>query len=226
MIRWLLPALLIIVQTAYAAPKEIKAVYQYARNGQVVATVTETFTQSGGKYKVESVTEGIDAYKLLGKLRRTSEGEVTKDGLRPVRFEQQADLGKSVSADFDWASGQLTMKYKNKTVTAELELGTQDLASFAYQFMFKPPRGKDVFMPVTTGRKLKLYHYKITEQNTAVQTKAGKYNATHLVDAEAGDEQREIWLSAEARYIPVRIVAVDDDGVKNEQTLTSLHVVE
>ncbi|MDR2875467.1 MAG: DUF3108 domain-containing protein [Methylobacillus sp.] len=225
MIRWLLPALLLVAQCAYAAPKEIKAVYQYSRDGQAVATVTETFTQSGGKYKVESVTEGLDAYKLLGKLRRASEGEVTKDGLRPTHFEQQADLGKSVSADFDWASGQLTMKYKGKTVTAALEPGTQDLASFAYQFMFKPPQGKEVSMSVTTGRKLKIYHYKIAEQKIAVQTKAGKYNAAHLVDAEPGDEQREIWLGAEARYIPVRVIATED-GVKIEQTLTSLHVVE
>ena len=223
--RMLLLALLLVAQAALAAPQQIKAVYQATRNGQPFATMTETYTRDGGKYRLESLTEGIGVYALFGKRRLYSEGEVTEDGLRPGHFEQQqGEARKNVSADFDWAANQLTLKYKGKTSMAKLEPGTQDILSYAYQFMFKPPQGAEVVLPVTTGRKMRVYRYRIAEHDVQVETEAGKYKAVHLVDAEPDDDQKEIWLGAEAHHIPVRIMMKDENGAKIEQTLTSLHV--
>jgi hypothetical protein len=225
MLRLLAFALLLAAQVAVAAPQQLKAVYQATRNGQPFATVTETFIRDGSKYKLESLTEGIGVYALFGKRRLLSEGDVTAEGLRPTHFEQQqGEPRKNISADFDWSANQLTMKYKGKTNTAALEPGTQDILSYGYQFMFKPPRGEDVVMPVTTGRKMRVYRYRVAERDVALESEAGKYQAVHLVNAEQDEDQKELWLGAEAHYIPVHITMKDENGAKIEQTLTSLHV--
>lgn len=221
MLRMLAVALVFMATGAFAAPQQIKAEYQATRNGQPFAHVTETFTRDGERYKLESLTKGIGVYALFGTRRLYSEGEVTADGLRPTHFEQQqGEPRKAVAADFDWAANTLTMKYKGKTNTAPLEPGAQDILSFAYQFMFKPPQGDEVVMPVTTGRKMRTYRYRVAERDVAVD----KYKTVHLVNAEQNEDQKELWLGADAHHIPVRITMKDDNGAKIEQTLTSLHV--
>jgi hypothetical protein len=224
MLRILAATLLLIAGIAQAAPQKLVAVYHATRNGQPFANVTETFVQEGGRYKLESVTEGIGVYALFGKRRLTSEGEVTPDGLRPARFEQQQGDKKPVTADFDWPAGTLTMQSRGKTSTAPLEAGAQDLLSYAYQFMFRPPQGDEVVLPVTTGRKLRVYRYKVAERGAVLETGAGQFNTYHLVNAEQSGDEKELWLGVEAQHIPVRIVLKDENGARIEQTLTSLHV--
>jgi len=226
MLRMLAILMLLTAQAAMAAPQQVKAVYQATRNGQPFATVTETFSRDGERYKLESLTEGIGVYALFGKRKLSSEGTVTADGLRPAHFEQhQSDNPKkAVAADFDWVAGTLALKYRGKTTSAPLEAGTQDLLSYAYQFMFKPPQGDEVTLPVTTGRKMRVYRYRVAERSVVVDSEAGQYKALHLVNAEQDEDQKELWLGADAHHIPVRITMKDENGAKIEQTLTSLHV--
>jgi hypothetical protein len=221
MLRMLAVMLLFLAQGAIAAPQQLTAEYQATRNGQPFAKVTETFTREGERYKLESITQGIGVYALFGKRRLYSEGEVTAEGLRPSHFEQQQgdQPKKAIAADFDWAASTLTMKYKGKTTTAPLEPGAQDILSYGYQFMFKPPHGDEVVMPVTTGRKVRVYRYRVAERDVEVD----QYKAIHLVNAEQDEDQKELWLGAEAHYIPVRITMKDENGARIEQTLTSLH---
>lgn len=224
---FLLLCLAVFTTLAIAAPKQIKLVYEATRNGQPFATVTETFSQENGRYKIESVTEGLGVYALFGKRILTSEGEVTPEGLKPSRFvlHRGDNPKKSLSADFDWAASKLTMTVKGKPVMAPLEKNTQDLTSFVYQFMFKQPTGQDLKLPVTTGKKLKTYHYKITGRDVPLQVPAGNFKTIHLVnaDVEEPDDEKELWLGVESHYLPVRIIA-HDDGTKIEQKLTSLQV--
>lgn len=219
--------LAILAETATAAPKQIKLEYEATRNGQPFATVSETYTQNNGHYHVESVTQGLGVYALFGKREQVSEGEVTADGLKPRHFElrRSDNPKKSLFTDFDWAASQLHMKNKGKQTTVPLQKGAQDLVSFVYQFMFKQPAGNDFTLPVTTGKKLQTYHYKVTERKVPVQVPAGKFTAIHLVNAEATEleDEKELWLGAESYYLPVRLIMHDDDGGKIEQVLTSLH---
>ncbi|HQR60383.1 MAG TPA: DUF3108 domain-containing protein, partial [Methylophilaceae bacterium] len=205
-------------------PQNFTVVYHVTRNGQPFADVTETYRQDGGRYKLESITKGIGVYALFGLRRLTSEGEVTPEGLRPTRFEQQQgdDAKRLVTADFDWAAGTLTMSAKGKTKTATLLPGTQDLASYAYQFMFVPPQGDDVEIPVTTGKKLRTYHYRAEARDVAIDTPAGKYKTVHFVNATEGGDDKQLWLGKEVNHIPVRIIMQDDKGATLEQVLTSL----
>jgi hypothetical protein len=220
-------SLLVFSGMAAAAPKQVDAVYNVTRNGQPFATVTESYRQENGRYRIDSVTEGLGAYALFGKRKLSSEGEVTAAGLKPQHFElHQGDSAKkTLLTDFDWASNKLTMKIKGKPSVETLEKGAQDLASFPYQFMFSPPTGAEVVMPVTTGKQLNVYHYKAADKSLPLDTPAGKFKTVHLVNtSKDNDDQKEFWLGAEAHYLPVRITLVDDIGSKIEQTLTSLHV--
>jgi hypothetical protein len=211
---------------AQAAPQQITVVYHATRKGLPFANVSETFSQRDGRYQIESVTEGIGVYALFGKRVLKSSGEVVAQGLRPLQFEQiQGDnASKTVKANFDWAAGTLSMQYKGKTKTEPLQPGTQDLLSYAYQFIFQPPRGEEVVMPVTTGRRLREYRYRIAERDVVVDSVAGSYKAIHLIEAESGEDSKELWLGSQQHHIPVRIIMKDENGTVTEQTLTSLHV--
>jgi len=225
--RLLLCGLLLLPMLAAAAPKQIKAEYEATRNGLPFATVTETYTQSNGRYRVESVTQGLGVYALFGKRVQVSEGEVTADGLKPQHFElrREDNPKKSLFTDFDWAANQLRMKIKNKQTSVPLQKGAQDLVSFVYQFMFRQPTGSEFKLPVTTGKTLQTYHYKVTERKVPLQVPAGKFTTMHLVNAEATEleDEKELWLGAESYFLPVRLVMHDNDGGKIEQQLTSLH---
>lgn len=223
----IIPLLLCFVATlANAAPKQLTAVYQATRNGQPFATVTETFRQENGKYRIESITEGLGAYALFGKRRLLSEGEVTAEGLRPRHFEQHLSNNekKSIIADFNWETKTLSMKVKHSVTTATLEKGTQDITSMAYQFMFVQPTGNEMILPVTTGKRLKTYRYKVADRGLPLEIAAGKFKTLHLVDTDTSGDERELWLGNESQHIPVRLSSRDDSGSKIEQTLTSLHV--
>lgn len=208
-----------------AAPKQVDLVYEATRNGQPFATVTESYRQENGRYRIESVTKGVGVYALFGERRLISEGEVTSDGLKPTHFElhQGDNARKSLFADFDWASHTLTMKVKGSPRTAPLEEGAQDLSSMLYQFMFKQPAGELFSLPVTTGKKLRNYEYKVSARDLPLEVPAGTYKTIHLVEAEATGDEKELWLGAESHYLPVKLLLHDDNGSKIEQTLTSLH---
>ncbi|MCB5188350.1 DUF3108 domain-containing protein [Methylobacillus caricis] len=221
-------AMLLLSGLATAAPKQVTLVYEATRNGQAFATVNETYRQEGNRYRIESVTKGVGVYALFGERRLTSEGEVTANGLKPGHFElHQGDNEKrSLYTDFDWAANQLNMKVKGKLNTVPLEAGAQDLSSFVYQFMFSPPAGTELTMPVTTGKKLRQYHYNIVAKNEVLELPAGKFKVIHLVDADkdAAEDGKEFWLSADHHFLPVKLMMLDEKGYKIEQVLTNINI--
>jgi len=219
--------LLVSQSLALAAPKSLTVTYEATRNGQPFANITETFTQQDGKYRIESETRGIGVYALFGVRRLLSEGEVGPSGLKPLHFElhQGAEAKRSLFADFDWPGNQLNMKVKGKPVTAELKPGTQDIASLVYQFMFVQPKGESFRLPVTTGKRLKVYEYRVAGRNVPVKVPAGTYKTMHLQDAAENVEEdsKELWLGGAGVYfLPVKLVTRDDKG-DIEQVLTGLH---
>ena len=230
-------AVLLSVSSALAEPaaisnaalsKRIQAVYEVTKNGQPFANVHEHFVVSGNTYQLESVTKGIGVYALFGERKLTSSGEVTAQGLKPVRFElrQGDNPKKALSAYFDWAQQNLRMTVKGKLKEAPLAAGTQDLASFAYQFMYLPaPLKGDVTVTLTTGKKLNQYQYTVNPESETFASAGAQYKTLHLVPPpQDTQETKELWLAVDYHYVPVKILLVDDNGQKLEQTLTELHI--
>lgn len=207
-------------------PTSLKLHYAVTKNGQPFANVKESYVVAGNTYKIESITKGIGVYALFGERQLTSIGAVTNEGLKPKTFElhQGDNEKKSLLAQFDWAQNKLSMLAKGKEKTAELTAGTQDLASYAYQFMFIPDAIKNtVSVQLTTGKKLNNYDYLVTPASLEI---AGKTLQTlHLTPVKSVNttETKELWLAAEYHYLPVRILLVDDNGQTLEQTLTEFN---
>jgi len=210
-----------------ALPKRVTATYAVTKNGQPFANVREQFIVSGNQYQVESVTKGIGVYALFGERVLSSQGEVTAQGLKPSRFElrQGDNPKKALLAEFDWHKQQLRMTVKGKLKEAKLETGAQDLASFAYQFMYLPqPLKEHVSITLTTGKKLNQYHYSIKPEAESLEAAGVHYKTLHLSPAEQDDATKELWLATDYHHVPVRILFVDDNGQTLEQTLTELQI--
>lgn len=211
-------------------PTRVNASYTVTRDGQEIATVNERFEIKGDRYQIESTTKGIGIYALMGARKLTSVGSVTTQGLKPEHFEvhQSNNAKKTLLADFDWVKKTLTMNVKGVNREAGLNQGTQDLASYAYQFMYLPRPPKDhITVTLTTGKKLNTYEYQNNEQEGTLIADGKPYKTVHLTPTNqpAGQlETKEMWLAANQNYLLVRFIMVNEDGEKLEQTLTELHV--
>lgn len=223
-IAWACLAVMLMVQTAHAVPKSIKLTYEVKRNGKLFGHVTETFTQNGKQYKLESITKGIGVYALLGERKLLSQGDVTKDGLRPKHFEslQSNSAKKTLINDFDWKSRVLNMQVKGEKKQESLIAGTQDLLSVMYQFMYKPPVAGPLKLAVTTGKRLKTHQYQVNKQAAPLVTEAGQFKVLELVETDDADAKK-IYLATEKYALPVKIV-VQDDGATLEQLITQITI--
>ena len=209
-----------------AAPNKLTLVYEVSRKGQPFATVTETYTQNQGKYRIESTTKGVGLYALLGARKMVSEGNVSSQGLQPVHFElhQGDNAKKSVFADFDWSANTLRMQAKGKETTQPLSAGTQDLASFSYQWMFSPPQADSVNMAITTGKKLRQYTYQVQSRGERLNVPAGDFASLQLQNSQKNDEEKTLWLATEQHHVVLKMRMLDENGVQIEQVLKHLQL--
>ena len=213
-------------------PKRIQLEYDLTRDGKLFAKVKESFSQSGKQYTIKSVTKGVGVYALMGERVLTSTGMVSKTGLKPTRFElhQGKSAKKTLIADFNWAKNSLNMQIKGESKTEKLEQGTQDLASYAYQFMFNlsqknDGKSDDIKVMLTTGKKLKQYQYKVLARGEKLDAANKSFKVLHISNqASAGDEKKQLWLAEDQFYLPVRYSLTEEDGDSFEQTLTKIHV--
>ena len=218
---------LLNASVVFALPKSVQLEYDVARDGKLFARVKESFTQNGKQYRIQSVTKGVGIYALLGERKLTSIGAVTKAGLKPNHFElhQGRNDKKTLIADFDWVKNTLSMQKKDEKQTEKLSAGTQDLASYAYQFMFNPPVTDEISVTMTTGKKLNVYQYKVLARNANLSVAKNSYKTLQLSnEAAAGQDKKQLWLAQDQFYLPVRYQLTDDDGDTYEQTLTKIHV--
>jgi hypothetical protein len=223
----LLPIFLLGTSLAFAFPKKIQLEYDVTREGKLFAKVVEQFSQDGKKYQIKSVTKGVGVYALMGERVLTSTGAVTKTGLKPTHFEshQGNSAKRRLIADFNWAKSLLIMQVKGDTRTEKLLQGTQDLASYAYQFMFNPPQKDGVKVTLTTGKKLSHYQYKVLARGEKLDAANKNFKTLHISNqAAAGEDKKQLWLAEDQFYLPVRYSLIDEDGNNFEQTLTKIHV--
>lgn len=229
-----LPALLGLIAwlaaaSAFAMPKSIKVTYGGYMNGMAIGVITEHFDVEGAAYRISSETKpiGLAVFVQRQPLRFSSRGYVTREGLRPIHFEARRHPGEApqVTADFDWSQSQLTLRHSGKVESFPLSAGTQDRLSVMYQFMFmRLDRTRIVDFPMTNGRKLDRYRYRITP-DVEIDTVLGKLRTLHLVkERDPGDGAAEVWLSPQHQHLAVKLMIVEKDGMRFEQVVQSVEL--
>lgn len=211
------------------APQAISVSYDVSRNGGRVAVMNETFEMNDGSYRIVSESRAVGLLALFERqpLRLTSSGRLTAAGLRPQLFEGKRgdDDPRQVRADFDWQGKRLTIAHDGRTDTLPLPPGTQDRLSFMYQFMFLAPgRSQGLEFSMTNGRKLDQYRYTV-HSGVEIETPLGRMPTVHIVKQHRPDESgAEIWLAPQHRYLPVRMLVLEEDGSRYEHVITRLDI--
>jgi hypothetical protein len=211
------------------APASVVATHDVLRNGMHVGVVREQFQSEEGRYRILSESTAVGLFALVQPRPAvvTSTGRIIANGLQPERFDgaRSARDARRVSAEFDWRNHTLALAYDGKSERIELPPGTQDRLSIMYQFMFFDyGERRELEFAMTNGRKLDRYRYTVTH-GVEIETPLGRMTTLHLVkQRQAGDSETEIWLAPQHRYFPVRMVIVEDDGVRYEQFITHLEL--
>ena len=208
------------------APASATITYNLFRNGIQLGIVTEHFVVKDGAYRATSEARATGLFALLQRepVLYVSVGELTKNGLRPQRFEGR-HAGKSMSADFDWPGSKLTLIHDGLNHALPLPPGAQDRLSIMYQLMFAV-RAKAPYMDfaMTNGRKLEHYRYS-ARPDVTIDTPFKRLSTIHLVkQREADDSGTEIWIAPEYGNVPVKVLIIEDDGVRYEQIATRVDV--
>lgn len=181
----------------------------------------------GERYTMSSLTEatGIVSLFVSGELRLESQGDLTRDGLRPRLFwVQRGDAQKTEIVHFNWDEGAAWITSHQGTRMEKVEPGSQDQLSFIFQFPFVR-RSEDGFeFNVVTGRKIDRYRYRIVGEEE-LKTESGVYR-TLRVRRQEGEDKRgaEAWLALDHFYLPVKIRLIEKDGGVLEQVITGMSV--
>ena len=222
-------ASLIAGACAAQPPHKLRLSYDLSYNGIVAAEMTEVLEHDGKHFSLasEGRGKGIGALLYRGTAKRWCRGEIVSTGLRPLEYrEQRGDKPASV-ARFDWAGKTLTQEHEGKSETTNMVLPLQDRLSFVYNFAFQSAHelkpGKEINITVTDGRGLTRFQYKVAGRET-LKTPAGDLDTVRLVKQRENkeDKETEIWFASGHDYLPVRILVVENDGVRIDQVLTRI----
>lgn len=225
--RLLAAALLLASADALAIPEHIRAEYEITNLGITVGRVEETFERKGDDYTIHSVTRAEGPLKLLldEQITLESSGKVLSAGLRPLRFEQRRAKNprRDVGATFDWDRGVIHSTFQGERSQIPLPGNTQDRISLMYQFMKVTARQGTVRVPMSNGRKVDMYTYRLVNEERLV-TPAGEFDTLHFerVTESSRESKAEVWLAKARHNFPVRIVFDDPKGFRLEQTLVAL----
>lgn len=209
-----------------STPGRVEIDFQIKRKGGVAGIERHRYQADGnGGYTLTSEAEAKGLLALvLSDLVQKSTGRVTDHGLQPEQFFYQygKNPDKAQKASFDWAAGTLQMEAGSKRQSAGLQTGTQDLMSFMYQFMFRPPL-QDMQISVTNGKRLKTYFYGFEGEET-LETGMGSLRTLHIGRSNNDDEKTELWLAMDYHYLPVKISKTEKDGTVTERIATRLKI--
>ena len=203
-------ALSIASAAAAAPPQRVEISYSVAREGLVLAEVSQRLEHDGRSYLLSETSKGKGVLARRGEASRSSQGAIVADGLRPQKFEDKRPGREALHAEFDPA---------DKTPT----LLRQDQLSFIWTFSFAPPR-KAVTVAAADGKHGTSSHTYQVAGRERVKTPAGEFNALKLVKRKDNpqDKANEIWLAVDRQYIPVRVLVIDKDGKRIDQVAVKI----
>lgn len=220
----------VLARAAHAAPpREVVLEYELLRNGAVLAEVTERLTHDGRRYRIdmEGRGRGVLALSSRGALKRSSEGLIGADGLRPVEFRDQRGNRTPETASFDWAGGRVRTVRDGQTSEHRLVAPAQDKLSFPWSFAFAPPAtsspGTLPAFILVDGRGAHGERFRVAGRES-LEIPAGRFEALRLVKEASGEGDRftELWLALERHHLPLRILVTEADGTRADQRLVRI----
>lgn len=215
-----------VTNATAAAPASATVIYNLFRNGVQLGVITEQFEAKDGAYRASSEAHATGFFALVQRepIRYISNGTLTRDGLRPQRFEGH-HRGKTMFAEFDWPGAKLNLTHDGLNHAVALPPGAQDRLSIMYQLMYSvKSKAPHLDFAMTNGRKLEKYRY-TAQPDVTIDTPFKRLNTIHLVKQRAADDTgTEIWIAPEYGNVPVKVLIVEEDGVRYEQVATSVEV--
>ncbi len=175
------------------------------------------WVHDGERYQMDVVTETTGLAGLLRPLRieQRSIGDMTDRGLRPTRFESIPKEGKANDEEviFDWASSRVMLRAgKTRSEHALLD-GAQDMASLWLEIIWRTQAGGDFDFTVATGKRYTPRWFIPEQESGSLDTAIGRLLVKRLhTRAQPGDNQIEVWLAPNLRWLPVRIRYTDRKG--------------
>jgi hypothetical protein len=210
-----------------AVPSRVEVKYRVSIAGIPIGEGLDVLQHDGKTYSVvsESHTVGLAAIYPLN-IRREAKGSVTAAGLRPLSFVETRNGHFKRSASFDWAAGQVLLTNGDKAQTVQLPPNTWDAASFAWNFAFSHPDGKDLQVHFTDGRWVTEYKYTILGREK-LTTPLGELETVHVKKIqEEGDKRAfDVWLATDQHLLPARVRATEKDGTAFDSVVESVNLV-
>ncbi len=213
--------------SAFDWPPSTRLSYTLTGNyrGAVQGQAQVEWLRSGSRYQVHlDVSVGPHFAPLLSR-RITSEGEITRQGLRPRRYDEETRVALREPR-------RLTIWLDDDAVRlptgAQLvrPQGVQDSASqfvqMTWLFTTQPQllqAGQSIELPLALPRRVGSWTYDVLQMET-LQTAAGAVDAVHVkprreqdpsaLGSAGGELAAEFWVAPSLQYLPVRILIRQD----------------
>jgi hypothetical protein len=188
--------------------------------GEVNGSAQVEWIRSGSRYQVHlDLVVGPSAAPLITR-RMSSDGEITAEGLSPLRYEQDTKVvlreRRRQTVSFEPGSVVLANGERRDSVP-----GVQDTASQFVQLMYvfstRPELlriGNTVGIPLALPHKVDVWTYDVIGEEV-LAAPFGPLPTIHLkprraLAPKAGELSAEIWFAPQLRYFPVRILIRQD----------------
>ena len=206
---------------AFEWPPSTRLTYRLTGNyrGPVEGQARVEWLRSGARYQVHMELSVGPAFAPLVSRHITSEGEITEQGLRPRRYDEEtrAVLREPRRQTIYFDAEHVRLPSGRELPRPE---GVQDSASQFVQptwlFTLQPQLlepGHSIDLPLALPRQVELWTYDMLAAET-LATPVGPVDAVHVKprrEARAGgDLTAEIWVAPALQYLPVRILIRQD----------------
>jgi hypothetical protein len=226
--KWL-PAIALSLAAAQATqaapPARVEIAYQVLHNGGPLAEVRHILEHDGRTYRLSETWSGSGLLALLGEVRRSSRGEVTDSGLRPLEYEDQRPRRKTAYATFSWRDKTLTMKYRDGPQERPLPPQAQDRLSFLFATAFHAPGLGPLEYYIADGKGVAHYVLDVAGRER-LSVPEGDVDALRLVKREDDGRRTQIWLDPGRHYLPLRVLVVQKDGSRIDQVATRITMTQ
>ena len=187
--------------------------------GPVQGQAQVEWLRSGNRYQVHmDVSVGPSFAPLLSR-RITSEGEITAEGLRPRRYDEETKIAlrepRRLTIWLDADRVRLPAGTELPRPAAVQDSASQ-FVQMTWLFTTQPERlraGQTLSFPLALPRRVEPWLYDVLETET-LDTPTGPVEAVHVKPRrdvrQGGDLTAEFWVAPSLQYLPVRIVIRQD----------------